>query len=88
LWTGALLFSLISTLIPFTLFLNGLRRVTPTGATIASTTETIAASVFAYLILGESLTAGQLGGAILIVSAILLLAYRKKEPAAELSLTL
>ncbi len=87
LWKGAILFSLFSTLIPFALFLSGLMRVTPTGATIASTSETITASVFAYLFLGESLTPGQLFGGVLIVSAILILAYKKSEPSPELSLT-
>ncbi len=87
LWKGAILFSLFSTLIPFTLFLSGLRRVTPTGGTIASTTETITASVFAYLFLGEGLTVGQLFGGVLIFSAIIIIAYRKAEAAQELSLT-
>jgi drug/metabolite transporter (DMT)-like permease len=88
LWNEAVLFSFCSTLIPFTLFLNGLRRVTPTAATIASTTETLSATVFAYLFLGEILTTGQFVGGLLIVSAILLLAYKKKEAVPqELSLT-
>jgi drug/metabolite transporter (DMT)-like permease len=84
-WNEAFLFSLLSTLIPFTLFLNGLRRVTPTGATIASTSETIAATGFAYLFLGESLTTGQLIGAALIVSAIVILTARKRTPSPEVS---
>lgn len=87
LWKGAILFSFFSTLIPFALFLSGLRRVTPTGGTIASTSETITASLFAYLFLGESLTAGQLFGGFLIVSAILILAIKKAGQPAELSLT-
>jgi len=87
LWKEAILFSFCSTLIPFTLFLMGLRRVTPTGATIASTTETISASLFAYFFLGESLTTGQLVGGALILGALLLLAYKKTEKPEELSLT-
>jgi drug/metabolite transporter (DMT)-like permease len=86
LWKGALLFSLLSTLIPFTLFLNGLRRVTPTGATIASTSETIFASLFAFLVLEESLTTGQMIGAGLIVSAIILLTAKKSAPAPEVQI--
>lgn len=78
LWKEALLFSVLSTLIPFLLFLYGLRRVTPTGATIASTSETIFASLFAYLVLQESLTPGQIAGAALIVSAIVILALNRK----------
>ncbi len=86
LWKEAFLFSLLSTLIPFTLFLNGLRRVTPTGATIASTSETIAATGFAYLFLGESLTTGQMIGAALIVSAIVLLAAKRNIAAPEVAI--
>jgi drug/metabolite transporter (DMT)-like permease len=87
LWKEAILFSFCSTLIPFTLFLMGLRRVSPTGATIASTTETISASLFAYFFLGEALTTGQIAGGALIVSAIFLLAYTRVEKPKELSLT-
>jgi drug/metabolite transporter (DMT)-like permease len=86
LWKGAILFSLLSTLIPFILFLNGLRRVTPTGATIASTTETIFASLFAYLVLQESLTTGQMIGAALIVSAIMILTIKKSTPTTEIQI--
>ena len=86
LWKGAILFSLLSTLIPFILFLNGLRRVTPTGATIASTTETIFASLFAYLVLQERLTTGQMIGACLIVSAIIILTVKKSTPVSEVQL--
>ena len=86
LWKGAILFSLLSTLIPFILFLNGLRRVTPTGATIASTTETIFASLFAYLVLQERLTTGQMIGACLIVSAIIILTVKKSTPVPEVQL--
>ena len=81
LWKDAILFSFVSTLIPFTLFLNGLRRVTPTGATIASTSETISATLFAYLVLDETLTGGQIAGGVLIVAAILILATRSKSSA-------
>jgi drug/metabolite transporter (DMT)-like permease len=85
LWQNALLFSIVSTVIPFTLFLNGLRRVTPTGATIASTSETISATLFAYLFLQESLTSGQIAGAILIVFAIVLLAAKRTAVAAPVT---
>ena len=78
LFQGAILFSVLSTLIPFVLFQNGLRRITPTGAAIASTTETISASVFAYLFLGEMLTAGQIVGAGMILTAVLLLLLQRK----------
>ncbi len=87
LWTKAILFSIFSTLIPFVLFLSGLQRISPTGATIASTSETVSATLFAYLFLGESLATGQIAGAVLIVSAIALLTYRKARTVDGISLT-
>ena len=79
LWSGAVLFTLLSTLIPFILFLSGLRRVTPTGAAISSTTETLFASLFAFVLLGETLSAGQVIGAVFILAAIFLLVYQKEK---------
>jgi drug/metabolite transporter (DMT)-like permease len=73
LWLLAIAFSVSSTLIPFTLFLMGLRRVTPTGAAIASTSETVTATLFAFLFLGETLVPIQVVGALCILSAILIL---------------
>jgi len=80
LWGKAVLFAVCSTLIPFAIFLSGLRRVTPTGGAIASTSETVTASIFAFIVLGETLTGGQILGAALILSAILILILQSKEP--------
>jgi drug/metabolite transporter (DMT)-like permease len=55
------------------LFLSGLRRVSATGASIASISETVMAALFAYLFLNETLAAIQIFGAILILIAVLLL---------------
>ena len=85
LWNRALLFSIVSTLIPFSLFLTGLRRVTATAAAITSTSETVTASFFAYLWLGETLTPLQIIGAALILSAVLILIYQSKEVAVAAS---
>jgi drug/metabolite transporter (DMT)-like permease len=73
LWGDAALFSLCSTLIPFLVFLTGLRRVSPTGASIASTSETVMASLFAFIFLGETLAPAQILGAGLILLAVTLL---------------
>ena len=77
LWKESLLFSLFSTLIPFSLFLTGLRRVTPTGGAIASTMETVAASLFALVFLGERLSWYQVLGGALILSALIILILQK-----------
>lgn len=82
LWTKGVFFALFSTLIPFSLFLLGLRKITPTGAAIASTAETVAASLFAFIFLGESLAFWQIVGAALILTSIMILVYKGgKRPA-------
>ncbi len=77
LWRESFVFSLFSTLIPFSLFLLGLRRVTPTGGSIASTSETVSASLFALLFLGEKLTWFQVVGGALILMAVVILILQK-----------
>lgn len=79
-WSKTVFFAVCSTLIPFAIFLSGLRRVSPTGGAIASTSETVTATFFAFLILGETLTVGQVFGAALILSAILILILNSEEP--------
>lgn len=75
-WTKGLLFALFSTLIPFSLFLLGLRKITPTSAAIASTAETVTACLFAFIFLGESLAFWQIVGAALILTSIMILVYK------------
>jgi drug/metabolite transporter (DMT)-like permease len=80
LWVPAVSFSLFSTLIPFTLFMTAMKRVSPTGAAIASTTETVMASLFAFLFLGELLYPVQMVGAAFILCAIILLMVPSRFP--------
>jgi drug/metabolite transporter (DMT)-like permease len=75
-----LLFACTSMLIPLPLFTLGIGRVSATGGAIASSSETVAASTVAFLVLGEALTGAQLAGGALILTAVLLLATRS-EPA-------
>lgn len=83
LWGAAFGFAFCSTLIPFSLFLIGLRRVSPTGASIVSTSETVAASLFAFLFLGETISGLQIAGAALILAAVFILVVQKPEIAPE-----
>ncbi len=76
----ALVFAGLSTLLPLPLFLAGLRRVTATGGAIASTSETVVASLIAWLTLGERLAPGQMAGGALILAAVLLLVVRRDRP--------
>jgi inner membrane transporter RhtA len=80
LWTPGILFALCSTLIPFSFFLLGLRKISATGAAIASTAETVSASLFAFIFLHESLTVWQILGASLILTSIMILIYKGDTP--------
>jgi drug/metabolite transporter (DMT)-like permease len=80
LWRDGIIFALCSTLIPFSFFLLGLRKISATGAAIASTAETVSASLFAFIFLHESLTIWQILGASLILSSIMILIYKGDTP--------
>src|SRR5262249_53702865 len=69
-------FAGVSMLIPLPLFMLGIGRVSATGGSIASSSETVAASLVAFLALGERLRPAQMVGGALILTAVLLLATR------------
>jgi drug/metabolite transporter (DMT)-like permease len=62
---------LIGTLLPFALVVAALRWVTSAVAGIATTTEPVVAAALAWLLLGQSLGAGQLIGGALVVAGVL-----------------
>lgn len=69
---GAVLFmAVVSTIIPFAAFLTALRHIAPTNATVTSTVEPFLAGVGAWLLFGESLSATQMLGGVLVVLAII-----------------
>jgi drug/metabolite transporter (DMT)-like permease len=58
--------------VPFGLFISGLRFLPPTQASIVGTLEPVIAAVVAYLILGETLIPLQiLGGALVLVGVVI-----------------
>jgi drug/metabolite transporter (DMT)-like permease len=83
LWLHGVMFALFSTLIPFLLFMQGLKYVSPTGAAIASTSETVTASLFAFFFLNERLAEGQIFGAVLILAAVILLILSSRQARVE-----
>ncbi len=83
LWMGLFLLAIISVLIPHTLFFAGLRYLAASRAMITSTLEPIVAIVSAALVLDELLEPLQALGAVLVLTAIILL-QMKRDP--ELSL--
>jgi drug/metabolite transporter (DMT)-like permease len=90
-WRGAdiyelgtvLYFSIFATIIPYGLYLWGLRFIAPTPGSIIAMLEPVVASLSAFLILGELMTIVQmLGGLLVIVAVIVIQSYndgRKEE---------
>ncbi len=77
-WGGLLILSIFSVLIPHTFYFSGLRYVVASRAIITSTLEPVIAIVTAALFLGEYLAFGQIIGALLVLSAIVLLQLRRE----------
>jgi len=79
-WLGAI--AVVSTVGAITLFFAGLGRVGPTTASIVSTFEPVTAIGLAAAVFGESLSATQLGGAALVLGAVVVLGVgRRRAPA-------
>lgn len=68
---SVLAMAVVSTIIPFGAFLVALRYIDPTRALVTSTLEPVIAGVFAFLLFGESFSASQLLGGVLVLCAIL-----------------
>lgn len=62
----------LGTIVPFALLAASLRHIPASRAAIAAMFEPVGATVFAYAWLGESLTAAQLVGALVVLGAIAL----------------
>ena len=70
-WGAFLAVATVGTVVPFGLFISGLRFLPPTQAGIISMLEPVVASVAAYAILGETLLPLQiLGGALVLAGVI------------------
>jgi drug/metabolite transporter (DMT)-like permease len=78
-WGSLAVLAVLSLLIPQTLFFGGLRRIVPSRAIITSTFEPIVAIVSAAWFLGEGLQPLQILGALLVITAILLLHAHPEE---------
>jgi drug/metabolite transporter (DMT)-like permease len=69
----------LATVVPFGLYLTGLRSVAPTQATITGMLEPVVSGLAAYFFLGETLRGAQIAGGILIVLAVVLLQVKRSE---------
>ena len=71
-WGAFLAVATVGTVVPFGLFISGLRFLPPTQASIVSMLEPVVAAVVAYLILGETLSPLQiLGGGLVLVGVVM-----------------
>jgi DME family drug/metabolite transporter len=81
LWLAALVG--LSTIIPFSIYIFGLSQLAASVASILAMIEIPLAYLYAYLLLGERLTVVQFGGAVLVVSGVLLLSWHRWRIAAQ-----
>jgi DME family drug/metabolite transporter len=75
LWFAGLI--ALSTIIPFSVYTFGLGRLPASVATILSMSEIAFVAVYAYVLLDERLTPGQVLGAVLVVGGVLLLSWHR-----------
>jgi len=73
---SVLYFSVFATILPYGLYLLGLRYIKPTPGSIIAMLEPVVASLSAFIVLGESMTLIQaLGGLLVIVAVIVIQTY-------------
>jgi drug/metabolite transporter (DMT)-like permease len=77
-WAALGAIALVSTVVAILAFFAGLKRVGPSLASVVSTLEPVVTVALAWLVLGESLAAGQLAGGALVLAAAVLLAARPR----------
>ena len=71
-WGAFLAIATVGTVVPFSLFISGLRYLPPTQASIVSMLEPVVATTTAYLILGETLLPLQvLGGGLVLAGVVM-----------------
>jgi drug/metabolite transporter (DMT)-like permease len=68
---AVLFMAVVSTIVPFSAFLNALNHIAPTNATVTSTVEPVIAGAGAWWLFGESFSAMQMLGGLLVIAAII-----------------
>jgi drug/metabolite transporter (DMT)-like permease len=71
-WGAFLAIATFGTVVPFGLFINGLKHLPPAQASILAMLEPVVATVAAYLILGETLLPLQVLGGVLVLAGVIL----------------
>ncbi|HVH88164.1 MAG TPA: DMT family transporter [Terriglobales bacterium] len=78
-WVFLFAFAMLSMLLPFALYLGGLRLLDPTSAIVTSCLEPVFASVLAALFVGEKLSGWQMVGIALVLCQSVLIQLPEKE---------
>jgi len=78
-WLWLALIALVSTVSAIVLFFAGMKRVGPSTAAILSTFEPVVTVVLAFLAFGEALSPMQMGGAALVIGAVIALNLQPPE---------
>jgi drug/metabolite transporter (DMT)-like permease len=76
-WAAVAALGIVGGVIAILAFFAGLKRVGPAVASVVSTFEPVATAALAWLVLGETLTTGQLAGGALVVTSAALLARER-----------
>jgi drug/metabolite transporter (DMT)-like permease len=79
LWLGGI--GVVSTVAAIGLFFAGLRRVGPSTAAILATVEPVVTVLLAFAVFGETLAAVQIAGAAFVLTSVVVLRARSREPA-------
>ena len=72
-WVLILFIGIFGTIFPFGFYFNGIKRITPTHASITATLEPISAGVIAAAFLGEAMQALQIAGGLMVLMSIIIL---------------
>lgn len=85
-WWWIFFITLFGTILPFAFYNLGIQRIRPTHASITATLEPIAAAIISYAFLGEILEQWPIIGAILVITAIVILQQKPQKKMATNSL--
>lgn len=77
-WLVFFVFAIISVLIPYFFYFNGLKHITSSSAIITSTLEPVVAIVSAWVIVGERLSLTQVVGSALVLKSVILLQIKRE----------
>jgi drug/metabolite transporter (DMT)-like permease len=80
-WWWVIFISIFGTVFAFWFYTTGINLIGPTRASITATLEPITAGLISYLFLGESLEPLQIGGALIVIAAVVSLQVGRRDPA-------